>query len=70
MARQAEERANPSEIEDIEEEHEDTDDLMAAEDSTPEPQETTEIAFTDVEEEEASYAPTPRRMRFRIEDAA
>lgn len=68
MARQAEERDNPPVEEEIEDEVAE-EEVLIAETETEDPQET--IAFVEEEDdEEPLVAPTPRRMKFTIEESA
>ncbi|KIN70321.1 DUF3306 domain containing protein [Sulfitobacter noctilucae] len=74
MARQAEALANPVETNDVDEIEEDVlenqDDLIASSDATPEAHAPVEMAQAESPEPEAMHQPVPRRMKFRIEDAA
>jgi hypothetical protein len=68
MARQAEERDNPPVEEEIEDEVAE-EEVLIAETETEDPHET--IAFVEEEDdEEPLVAPTPRRMKFTIEESA
>lgn len=68
MARQAEERDNPPAEEEIEDEVAE-EEVLVAETETEDPHET--IAFVEEEDdEEPLVAPTPRRMKFTIEESA
>ncbi|MDG1470335.1 MAG: DUF3306 domain-containing protein [Ascidiaceihabitans sp.] len=68
MARQAEERDNPPAEEEIEDEGAE-EEVLVAETETEDPHET--IAFVEEEDdEEPLVAPTPRRMKFTIEESA
>ena len=71
MARQAEERENPTVVEEPELEDLEEDEVLSAkaEETEQEPDEAPEqiVAF---DEEEAYSAPTPRRMKFRVEEPA
>ena len=68
MARQAEERDNPPAEEEIEDEVAE-EEVLIAETETEDPHET--IAFVEEEDdEEPLVAPTPRRMKFTIEESA
>lgn len=72
MARQAEERENPSDPEDIEEEVDDVSEealLAEAEDQDAEAHDAL-VAELEIEEAPSVELPTPRRMTFRIEETA
>ena len=66
MARQAEELENPTEPEVVEDEIVENDVVLAAVEEDAEPM---EITFVEPEVEEVA-APTPRRMKFKIEESA
>lgn len=74
MARQAEERENPTEPEDIEDNIEEDEVLLASEEDHIEAEEGTApedfIAEAELEAEPVFEVPTPRRMTFRIEETA
>ena len=72
MARQAAERENPSEPEPehIEEEAEEEVLMAAVEDTVEEPDDFFEVTADDPDEVAPLATPTPRRMKFRVEEAA
>lgn len=75
MARQAEERENPPEVEEIEDdEGAAEDDVLMAEAEEAVPDDTVDAEVPEAleadEQELAFAAPTPRRMKFRIEETA
>ena len=71
MARQAEERENPTIIEEPELEEIDDDEILSAEvEETPQIEVEAPEQIAALDEDEAYIAPTPRRMKFRIEEHA
>jgi hypothetical protein len=71
MARQAEERENPTIVEEPDLEEIDEDEILSAEaEETPQDVEDAPEQNAALDEEEAYIAPTPRRMKFRIEEHA
>ena len=71
MARQAEERENPTIIEEPELEEIDDDEILSAEvEETPQIEVEAPEQIAALDEDEAYIAPTPHRMKFRIEEHA